>query len=270
MKSDKIIMMLFLLFGTPIYAVGSEGRSPAVSYIIGFSVLLILFVLWLALVYSEKNDNDGKLFWKPFIYLKNKLNNATPLENEKEILLEHDFDGIRELGNPVPPWFNFMFYGTIIFAIVYMFYYHVAGGPSSLDEYKAEMEAAELHREILIKSGVFVNEENVTYLTDAGALASGKEIYVKNCASCHGNAGEGLVGPNLTDEYWIHGGGIKNVFKTIKYGVPAKGMISWENQLGPKKMQEVASYILSLKGTNPPNAKGPEGEKYIGENASGT
>jgi cytochrome c oxidase cbb3-type subunit 3 len=81
-----------------------------------------------------------------------------------------------------------------------------------------------------------------------------------NCAACHGQKGEGVVGPNLTDAYWIHGGGIKNVFKTIKYGVPAKGMIAWETQLSPSQIQKVASYVLTLQGTNPPNGKAPEGE----------
>jgi cytochrome c oxidase cbb3-type subunit 3 len=133
------------------------------------------------------------------------------------------------------------------------------------EEYIAEMQLAEAQRHILIKSGAFLNEETVTLAADAGALSSGKDIYDKNCASCHGFGGEGLVGPNLTDEYWVHGGGIKNIFKIIKYGVPQKGMISWQTQLSPTQMQEVGSYIVSLANTNPPNAKPPEGEKWVEE-----
>ncbi len=268
MKRYKFIALLLFLLQAPIFAAEEETRDPAVAYIIGFSILLIIFVLWLALVYSEKNDYNGEYFLRPFVVFKEKMTRATPLDREKEVLMDHNYDGIRELDNPVPPWFNFLFYGTITFAIVYLIYFHVITDWSSIGEYNAEMEQARIQREILVRSGVFVNEDNVVQLTDAGALASGKDIFMKNCSSCHGNNGEGGVGPNLTDEYWLHGGGIKNVFKTIKYGVPQRGMISWQSQLGPKKIQEVASYILSLQGTNPPNAKEPQGEKYIEENAA--
>lgn len=109
-------------------------------------------------------------------------------------------------------------------------------------------------------AGANVDENSVVVLTDAGAIAAGKGIYDGNCASCHGVAGEGLVGPNLTDAYWLHGGGIKNVFKTIKYGVPAKGMIAWQNQLNPEAIQKVSSYIVTMQGSNPANAKAPQGE----------
>jgi len=119
-----------------------------------------------------------------------------------------------------------------------------------------------MQRAELEKSGVLVNEETVTLLTDAGILNEGKDIYTANCVACHGPLGGGLVGPNLTDNYWINGGGIKNIFKTIKFGVPAKGMISWETQLNSKQIQAVASYVVSLNGTNPPAAKQPEGNFY--------
>ncbi len=128
---------------------------------------------------------------------------------------------------------------------------------------RAEVQLADAQKEFLIRTGAFVNEQTVTFLDDAPSLSAGKEIYVKNCATCHGLNGEGLIGPNLTDNYWIHGGGIKNVFKIIKYGVTQKGMISWQNQLDPKKMQETASYILTLEGTSPANAKQPEGDLYV-------
>ncbi|MCX7729434.1 MAG: cytochrome c, partial [Bacteroidia bacterium] len=101
-----------------------------------------------------------------------------------------------------------------------------------------------------------------TKLTDPAEINQGKEIFITNCITCHGKEAQGGAGPNLTDEYWLHGGGIKNIFKVIKYGVPAKGMIAWETQLSPKQIQQVASYILTLKGTNPPGAKEPQGELW--------
>ena len=110
-----------------------------------------------------------------------------------------------------------------------------------------------------------ITEDNVVYLIDATAIEKGAAIFKGNCATCHGQLGEGGAGPNLTDEYWIHGGGIKNVFKTIKYGVPAKGMIAWQSQFSPSQMQKVSSYVLSLQGSNPPNAKSPQGPKYVAE-----
>ena len=144
-----------------------------------------------------------------------------------------------------------------------MLVFHVFGnGQVQENEYKAEIKQAAMEREILIKTGAFLNEETVTLATDAATLSEGKDIFMKNCVTCHGQHGEGIVGPNLTDDYWIHGGGIKNIFTTIKYGVPAKGMISWQTQLAPKKMQAVASYVISLHGTNPPNGKAPEGTKW--------
>lgn len=100
-------------------------------------------------------------------------------------------------------------------------------------------------------------------LSDDASIAKGKGSFVTKCAACHGQNGEGLVGPNLTDEYWIHGGGIKDIFKTIKYGWPEKGMISWESQIQPLEMQQIASFIYSLKGSKPANAKAPQGTIYI-------
>lgn len=131
-----------------------------------------------------------------------------------------------------------------------------------IDEYNQEMTAAQLEKETLMKSGGLINETNATVLDSPEDLKAGKEIYTVNCVSCHGNLGEGTVGPNLTDDYWIHGGGIKNVFATISNGVPAKGMITWKAQLNPKQIQQTASYVLTLHGTKPPNGKPPEGQIY--------
>ena len=144
-----------------------------------------------------------------------------------------------------------------------MFVYHIAGdGQIQKNEYNAEIKQASFEREMLIKSGAFINEETVTLTNDAATLAEGKEIFTKNCVTCHGIDGGGIVGPNLTDDYWIHGGGINNVFKTIKYGVPAKGMITWQTQLDPSKMRAVTCYVISLHGTKPAAPKAPEGQLW--------
>ncbi len=227
------------------------------------TLLFIAFIIWLAVVYSEKNDIEGRLFKNPLIAFKKYLMRATPVEREADILLNHNYDGIRELDNRVPPWFSFLFYGTIVWGIIYMLVFHVFGnGQVQSTEYNQEMQQTAFERQLLIKSGAFINETTVTQLTDAASLSEGKEIFQKNCVTCHGQNAQGVVGPNLTDDYWIHGGGIKNIFTTIKNGVPAMGMISWQTQLDPKKIQAVASYVISLQGTNPPNAKPPQGQKW--------
>ncbi len=194
---------------------------------------------------------------------------AVPIEREGEITFHHAYDGIRELDNRLPPWWVNMFLLTIVWAVGYMWFYHWGGnGLSSGEEYKKEVEAAKKEIAVALAGKASdIDESNVTPLTESGALSEGELIFKNTCAACHGQKGEGLVGPNFTDEYWIHGGGIKNIFKTIKYGVPEKGMISWQAQLKPADMQKVASYILTLKGTNPPNAKAPQGQIWKDETA---
>jgi cytochrome c oxidase cbb3-type subunit III len=243
----------------------SEGINPSV-YDINITIFFIIItVVFLAFLYygMDKAIERPKRFSKIFVKIKNYVVGLAPMEKEKDILMDHDFDGIKELDNRIPPWFNYLFYGTIVFGIYYMVDYHVLKtGKLPAQEYHDEMHQAAIQRAELIKTGAFVNENSVTKLTEASALSSGKVIFKTNCVPCHGENGQGVIGPNLTDEYWIHGGGIKNVFKTIKYGVPAKGMLTWEGKLNPREIQEVASYVLSLKETNPPNAKAPQGDKW--------
>lgn len=202
----------------------------------------------------------GDDFWTRM--RKKYWEDAVPVEREQEVLLEHGFDGIRELDNSLPPWWINMFYITIIWAVGYMIYYHWGGnGPSSGQEYEMEMEQAKKEVALAVAGKAEqVDENNVTALTDGGAVGEGELIFKANCAACHGQAGEGTVGPNLTDDHWLHGGGIQNVFKVIKHGVPEKGMIAWSATLSSPNIQKVASYILTLHGTNPPNAKAPQGE----------
>jgi cytochrome c oxidase cbb3-type subunit 3 len=181
-------------------------------------------------------------------------------------MFEHDFDGIQELDNRIPPWFSTLFIATVVFGVVYLLDYHVfRTSKLSGDEYAEELAAAELHRRIVMATEGQIDETQLAALNDPNALKRGEENFKKYCVSCHGSQGQGVVGPNLTDDYWIHGGGIRNVFSTIKQGVPAKGMISWQLVFTPKQLQELASYVLSLRGTNPPGAKKAEGQLYVEE-----
>ncbi len=178
-------------------------------------------------------------------------------------LMDHNFDGIQELDNDLPPWWLWMFYFTIIWGFVYLLYFHVFDiGKLQYAEYQEELQeaAAVYAKEVAPSPGTPVAP--LEPYTDAANLSAGQAVFMQHCMPCHGQNGEGGVGPNLTDEYWIHGGGMQKVVRTIEVGVPEKGMIPWKPVLSPEQIQQVASYILSLQGTNPPNAKAPEGEKY--------
>jgi len=261
------VLWLLLIFSTSTFAStdsANDTYGSVLKVVIVVTAFLVAFVLWLVLVYAESNDVKGEKIITPFSKFMHSLTQSVSIQEEDDIMLDHDFDGIRELDNKIPPWWNALFYGAIVFAFIYMIDYHVIGdGNVQETEYQQEMQAAALRLELLTKSGAMITEETVKITNDAGELAAGKETFTKNCAACHGMNGEGLVGPNFTDEYWIHGGSIKNLYHTISEGVPAKGMISWKSQLSPNQIQEVASYILTLKGTNPPNQKAPEGEKWV-------
>ncbi|QEM02466.1 c-type cytochrome [Mucilaginibacter rubeus] len=200
---------------------------------------------------------------KPKTEVWNKLLSLRPMSEEKELIIAHDYDGIQELNNPVPGWFSYLFYITIIFAIGYILIYHVFGvGQLQYDEYKTEMAQADIaKKEYLSKAANRVDETTVKLVTDQAVLASGQAVFKQSCVPCHGDHAQGVVGPNLTDDYWLHGGKINDVFKTIKYGVQAKGMPNWEKQLSPKQISDVANYIKSLHGSNPANPKEPQGEK---------
>jgi len=212
-------------------------------------------------VAKEANIVTQKSFWSKFYTASTDL---IPIEKEQDIDLGHDYDGIRELDNSMPPWWVWMFYATIAYAGVYMYWYHFSdNGKGMINEYAIEMEEGDrIKQAFLAKMADAINEKDVVALSAPSDIKEGEGIFIKNCAACHQASGAGSVGPNLTDEYWIHGGGVKNIFKTIKYGVPEKGMIAWAAQLRPSDMQKVSSYILTLAGTNPEGAKEAEGIIY--------
>lgn len=230
-------------------------------------VIFVLFRALQTLIQLEKGESTET---EQEGVMEGFLVDRVSVEEEESIMLDHEYDGIRELDNNLPPWWVYMFYATIIFAVVYMVRFHITGdGKSSIEEYEEQMaEAAAQKEERQAEGGEQITEENVTYLADEASIEKGAAIYQGNCATCHGQMGEGGAGPNLTDEYWIHGGSIKDIFGTVKYGVPEKGMISWQTQFNPEQMQQVSSYIMTLVGTNPPNQKDAEGELYVPEKES--
>ena len=191
------------------------------------------------------------------------------LEEEKDLMIEHEYDGIVELDNPIPVWFNVLFYGTVIFGIGYMMVYHVFGwGLNQDQEYEREMAQAEIARQEYLAQAANLIDENSVEI-DLSMAPNGKSIYIANCAVCHGNEGEGTIGPNLTDRYWLHGGEIKDIFRTVKYGVPDKGMVPWEQTLTPGQIAEVSNYIITLRDTDPINPKPAEGVEVVYDSESG-
>lgn len=192
--------------------------------------------------------------WKKLMQL---LTKSAPLEREEDVMMDHEYDGIRELDNVLPPWWLWLFYITIFIAVIYYVKYHFIGDWSSAKEYTEEMAEAKADVDkYLMETGGNINENTAVVMNDATALENGKKVFDKECVACHRADGGGIIGPDLTDDKWIHGGDIKSVYKTIKQGVPEKGMLTWDGKLSPTQIQEVSSYILvKLKGTNPPNPK---------------
>jgi len=223
---------------------------------------IVIFIVTVQLNYTlkkiaqaqNKPHEKALSWWQSFTGLR-------PIEDEKDIMIKDSHDGIIELDNPTPPWFMYLFYSTILFGVIYLINYHVIqDGNIQETEYKTDMAKAEKERvNYLKKFAKSINENNVVLATSKKDLLEGSNIYKTNCVACHGNLGQGGVGPNLTDRFWIHGADIKNLFKTITNGVPEKGMIAWNKTINPLQIQQVASYILTLQGTNPPGAKEPQG-----------
>jgi cytochrome c oxidase cbb3-type subunit 3 len=284
-----IYTIAILLTGSSLWAAetpvgGSTGNTFSEVVVILFLIALLFLVVSLVLlktvqVMANEIKNPALLpveeparmmeysEWeateKTSTNIWSKLMGLRPISEEKDLMMDHDFDGIVELDNPTPAWFMGLFYATITFAVVYLLNYHVfEWSPLQDEEYAIEMKAADVEKAaFLAKSGNLIDENSVKLSTDPGELAAGKDIYLQNCVACHGTLGEGSIGPNLTDDSWIHGGTVNAIFKTLKYGVPEKGMIAWEKILSPKQTSDLSNYILSLQGSNPPNPKAPEGVK---------
>ena len=195
---------------------------------------------------------DKKLFTK-----------AIPIEQEADALLDHNYDGIQELDNALPPWWKYGFIITIGFAFVYLLNFHVLGnGKNPTEEYAVEMENAKIAKELYDANNKDKIDETMVPMADAAGIKIGKDDFLANCIACHGSKGEGGAGPNLTDDYWIHKGSLNDIYHTLKVGYADKGMQSWAIKFSPKEMDEIASYVKMLRGTNPPGAKAPQGDLY--------
>jgi cytochrome c oxidase cbb3-type subunit 3 len=196
-----------------------------------------------------------------------KLTKSKEIEEEKDVLLDHDYDGIKELDNVLPPWWVYLFYATIFFSVVYLIRFHIVKEYDQDSEFATEMAIAQAEvAKFKTTAPDVINVDNVVLITDEADLAKGKALFDSSCAACHRADGGGGIGPNLTDDHWILGGGIKNVFNTImEGGREGKGMVSWKATIKPADIQKIASYVLSLRGTNPAGAKAAEGDLWVEE-----
>ncbi|MGG9972573.1 cbb3-type cytochrome c oxidase N-terminal domain-containing protein [Ferruginibacter sp. SUN002] len=262
-------------------AVPNYGGLTAHEYysfvaVIGIEIAAVLFLAFfirriLVELFPEKQktvtqSSKIKVWWAA---LDRKLfTKAIPVEKEADVMLDHDYDGIRELDNALPPWWKYGFYITVVVGFIYMFNFHFGGsGKNPTQEYAAEMEQARIEKEIYEAGNKDKIDEANVPMADATGLQKGKEIFSADCWACHGKAGEGGAGPNLTDDYWLHKGSLNNIYQSIKNGYPDKGMQSWTVKFNPKEISYLASYIKTLHGTNPANPKPPQGDLYI-DNAS--
>ena len=271
--------------------IGDTGETSAFTaqpWLWAFYGFLILFhsasevcvaaltgVLYKTLSPEAKKRYDNKIALEKanqFKWIKEKYKaslGGKKIEEEHEIILDHNYDGIKELDNELPPWWKYMFYATIVFAVVYLVRFEILNDYNQDEEYATEVAKAKIEIEAWKKTAKdLVDVNTVTLLTDASDLSAGKKIFTANCIACHKADGGGGIGPNLTDKHWILGGSIKNVFKTISEGGRSgKGMIAWKNDLKPLEMAQVASYVLNFQGTTPAEPKEAEGELYVDPNA---
>lgn len=285
----RVPVVFFIIMGIVEYTIDS-GDKPAFiekPMVLLFLLLVLLIIIAIeAIVSSIKNvlyqslDEAGKarydlqktkapkaILWVSETY--NKLLGSKPVEEEHEIILDHNYDGIKELDNNLPPWWIYGFYASIVFAAIYLVRFHVFNGENQFDELESDLAQAKIDIEEYKKNAKdLVDFNTVEVLTDAADLKAGQKLFETNCVACHKADGGGGIGPNLTDKHWVLGGGIKNVFKTISEGGrDGKGMIAWKQSLKPAEIAQVATYVLQFQGTTPAEPKAAEGDVWVDENA---
>ncbi|MBU2902224.1 MULTISPECIES: cbb3-type cytochrome c oxidase N-terminal domain-containing protein [Maribacter] len=285
----RITVAFFLVIVLMEIYIDSGDKPAFIAYptlMFGFMTLILLLLIAIAFIvqaienvlyntlddeakvrYLAEKEKKWEWTWGKKMYAK--MLGSKPIESEEEIILDHNYDGIRELDNNLPPWWVYLFYASIVFGVVYLARFHVFNDYDQDLEYEQEVAAAQLEIEAYKKTAKdLVDASTVELLTDAADLNAGKGIFESNCVACHMADGGGGIGPNLTDNHWILGGGIKNVFNTISEGGrDGKGMIAWKQNLKPAEIAQVASYVLSFQGTTPANPKAPEGDIWEDPNA---
>ena len=281
----RVPLIFFAVFGAMEFFIDSGDRPafikfPMVSvFLFVFLFLLIAIEVTISAIdkityqllteeQKAKLEEVSQIGFKDsqwYAKMMKALTKSEPIENEGQLLLDHDYDGIKELDNNLPPWWIYLFYACIGFAAIYLIRFEILGADNQEMELKKEMAQAKIEVAEYMKTAPdLMDEKTVTLLTDDAALAEGKTIFTTNCVACHRADAGGQIGPNLTDDHWILGGGIKNVFHTlVNGGRDGKGMIAWKGTLKPKEMQKVASYVLSLRGSNPKDPKAPDGEIWV-------
>ncbi|MFS4491288.1 cbb3-type cytochrome c oxidase N-terminal domain-containing protein [Maribacter sp. 2308TA10-17] len=285
----RVLILFFFIFGLMEFFVDSGDKPAFLEYPIAALFMLLVLVLLIAVEmilasvenvmfqtlseeakerYLANKSSEWKWKWGKQTYLK--LLGSKPIEAEGEIILDHNYDGIQELDNKLPPWWVYMFYATILFAVIYLVRFHIYNDYTQDMEYEQQVAEAQLEIEAYKKTAKdLVDASTVELLTDAADLKAGETVFTMNCVACHMADGGGGIGPNLTDDYWILGGGIKNVFTTVSEGGrDGKGMVAWKQILKPLEMAQVSSYILTeINGKTPANPKAAEGEIWVDPDA---
>lgn len=270
-KAASMILLAILTFFSTSTAFGQAAVAPAPAstsngdgflfyILIAIIVIEVGVILYFLKLFSDLTginevsaSGEKQTWW-------DKINAFKPMDKEASLDMGHSYDGIRELDNITPPWFTATFLASILFAVVYLYRYHVAhSAPLSAEEYEISVKDAQAKVDAFMKTSGSAIDENNVKMADATGIADGKGIYTTNCIVCHGDKGQGIVGPNLTDDYWIHGCSMSDIYKTVYHGVVDKGMTEWGKMLTPTQIQNVASYVKSLHGTNPAGAKDKQG-----------
>lgn len=277
--SVKITSLLFCLLSLPLFplaqpvtdaaAIVTAQSLPTDLYfyfsVIAVEMLIIFFLV--SMIYGfikEPKVVTNNAFVLPKFNFIKKLLRPQSIEVQQQLDLNHDYDGIRELDNDIPRWWKMAFVGTFIFAIIYLFRMFVSDSmPLQLQELATANHIADEAKLAYLKATADNIDENSVAMLGVEDIAGGRELFTKNCVACHGDRAQGGVGPNLTDDSWLHKGGIHDIFFTIKYGWEDKGMKSWKNDFSPKQIAQLASFIKSIENTNVEGGKEAQGDLFV-------